>query len=59
MVLGGQLPGRVDGRRSPMGSELSWLERTPDKREVSSSSPLRPTIKKQNGICTLKTTQKK
>ena len=25
--------------------ELSWLERTPDKREVSGSSPLRPTIK--------------
>ena len=44
MVLGGQLPGRVDGRRSPMGSELSWLERTPDKREVGGSSPLEPIL---------------
>ena len=24
------------------GLELSWLERTPDKREVGGSSPLRP-----------------
>ena len=27
-----------------MGPELSWLERTPDKREVDGSSPFRPTI---------------
>ena len=27
-----------------MGLQLSWLERTPDKREVGGSSPLRPTI---------------
>ena len=28
-----------------MGLQLSWLERTPDKREVDGSSPFRPTIK--------------
>ena len=27
-----------------MGASLSWLERTPDKREVGGSSPLVPTI---------------
>ena len=27
-----------------MGRELSWLERTPDKREVVGSTPTRPTI---------------
>ena len=27
-----------------MGLQLSWLERTPDKREVVGSSPIRPTI---------------
>ena len=32
-----------------MGLQLSWLERTPDKREVNSSSLFRPTIKK-NGM---------
>ena len=26
-----------------MGSQLSWLERAPDKREVGGSSPLEPT----------------
>ena len=26
-----------------MGSELSWLEHTPDKREVDGSSPFEPT----------------
>ena len=26
------------------GLKLSWLERTPDKREVDGSSPFRPTI---------------
>ena len=26
-----------------MGSQLRWLERTPDKREVGGSSPLEPT----------------
>ena len=26
-----------------MGLQLSWLERTPDKREVGGSSPLKPT----------------
>ena len=25
-----------------MGSQLSWLERAPDKREVGGSSPLEP-----------------
>ena len=25
------------------GLQLSWLERTPDKREVGGSSPLKPT----------------
>ena len=36
---------REGGRRplSEMGSELSWLERAPDKREVGGSSPLEPT----------------
>ena len=28
--------------RLQMGLELSWLERTPDKREVGGSSPLKP-----------------
>ena len=28
-----------------MGSELSWLEHTPDKREVDGSSPFEPTNK--------------
>ena len=37
-----------------MGLQLSWLERTPDKREVDGSSPFKPT---QDNIlkCTLKT----
>ena len=26
-----------------LGLKLSWLERTPDKREVDGSSPFRPT----------------
>ena len=26
-----------------MGSQLSWLEHTPDKREVDGSSPFEPT----------------
>ena len=26
-----------------MGVQLSWLERTPDKREVDGSSPFNPT----------------
>ena len=26
-----------------MGSQLRWLERTPDKRKVGGSSPLEPT----------------
>ncbi len=26
-----------------MGLQLSWLERTPDKREVDGSSPFKPT----------------
>ena len=29
--------------RFQMGLYLSWLERTPDKREVGGSSPLKPT----------------
>ena len=31
-----------------MGLQLSWLERTPDKREVGGSSPLKPTYKPKN-----------
>ena len=31
-----------------MGLQLSWLERTPDKREVGGSSPLKPTSLKDN-----------
>ena len=27
-----------------MGGQLSWLERTPDKREVDGSSPFRPIL---------------
>ena len=27
-----------------MGSQLRWLERTPDKREVDGSIPFEPTI---------------
>ena len=36
----------VRTRSSPPneGSQLRWLERTPDKREVGGSSPLEPTI---------------
>ena len=30
-----------------MGLQLSWLERTPDKREVDGSSPFKP-IHKEN-----------
>ena len=43
-------PGKRAGRRqetgvlADMGSELRWLERTPDKREVGGSSPLEPTM---------------
>ncbi len=32
------------GDTTLMGLQLSWLERTPDKREVGGSSPPRPTI---------------
>ena len=31
-----------------MGLYLIWLERTPDKREVGGSSPLKPTYKPKN-----------
>ena len=31
------------GSEADMGSQLRWLERTPDKREVGGSSPLEPT----------------
>ena len=31
-------------KKTCMGLSLSWLERTPDKREVDGSSPFRPTI---------------
>ena len=38
---------RTDERDTPketnMGSQLRWLERAPDKREVGGSSPLEPT----------------
>ena len=30
------------------GLYLSWLERTPDKREVGGSSPLKPSTQKGN-----------
>ena len=32
-----------------MGLKLSWLERTPDKREVGGSSPLKPIGHSQEG----------
>ena len=33
------------------GLQLSWLERTPDKREVGGSSPLKPiTLRKEYEI---------
>ena len=38
-----------------MGLQLSWLERTPDKREVDGSSPFRPTMFFENCIVTIKT----
>ena len=31
-----------------VGLELSWLERTPDKRKVDGPSPSRPTISSYN-----------
>ena len=31
-----------------MGSQLSWLEHTPDKREVDGPSPFEPTTRKGN-----------
>ena len=42
-----------------MGLSLRWLERTPDKREVGGSSPLKPTtyflvnkkVSKENFTC--------
>ena len=34
---------RRDTPKTNMGSELRWLERAPDKREVGGSSPLEPT----------------
>ena len=33
-----------------MGLQLSWLERTPDKREVDGSSPFKPTMFFENCI---------
>ena len=36
------------------GLQLSWLERTPDKREVGGSSPLKPTVEESTNR-TLKT----
>ena len=53
-----------------MGLQLSWLERTPDKREVDGSSPFKPTtltsennryytILENEEKCTLKTAQNK
>ena len=43
-----------------MGVQLSWFERTPDKREVDGSSPFRPTNKNLTVFvkCSLKTEQK-
>ena len=39
-----------------MGSQLRWLERTPDKREVDGSIPFEPTksLKKENKLYLLK-----
>ena len=36
---------KTKGKLEKMGSQLRWLERTPDKREVGGSSPLEPTKK--------------
>ena len=33
-----------------MGSQLRWLERTPDKREVDGSIPFEPTKSKQKSL---------
>ena len=38
------------------GLQLSWLERTPDKREVGGSSPLKPTGVKVNDRGTVQRT---
>ena len=50
-VLYSTLKTRVKARRwstiansKYMGSQLRWLERTPDKREVDGSIPFEPTI---------------
>ena len=43
------------------GLQLSWLERTPDKREVGGSSPLKPTqinVKQPQGFHIYKVTAK-
>ena len=43
-----------------MGSQLRWLERTPDKREVDGSIPFEPTkLTKSSQYSTLKNIQKK
>ena len=34
---------RQDRNSKNMGSQLRWLERTPDKREVDGSIPFEPT----------------
>ena len=43
------------------GSQLSWLERAPDKREVGGSNPLEPTNAHASMCekCSLKTEQKR
>ena len=41
MVLGGQLPGRVDGRQNPICGSLAQLgEHLPYKQRVTGSSPV-------------------
>ena len=42
MVLHWRRCGRAGGCQIKMGLQLSWLERTPDKREVDGSSPFKP-----------------
>ena len=53
--LGERLPCKQEVTSSKLvfsteGSSLSWLERTPDKREVGGSSPLEPTKHLENCI---------
>ena len=48
MVLGGQLPGRVDGRRNSIfllsGCGAAWLARLIWDQEVAGSNPVTPSL---------------